>query len=306
MSTIQSALSTSKKLLVGTSDSLDSAAKRYDKSDDDSAVTLTDLFRDLDPTVSTPAITPGAEKSGNGLAVPSTLLKDPESALSDPTFDIIWKILSWPDYLSLSFWGRQIINRIVQFIAPEIGGGDIFEYLSQQIGGDWDKIALSADAFEQLGKYYVGLSECVSDTSIDLFAGWQSGAGAEAAGAFFGELRSAFAGQESVFSELNTKYTDAAWAAYHACSALLSALDAAVDAIIAAISGGETLVTLLASLVDFGTTLPAAVIEAVVTVVEAFSAAWGWMMFGVSGIVSAGALLGAATTEIEFIPLPEA
>lgn len=300
------ALSASKKLLEATGYALGTSAARYDKTEDDAAVSLGDLFRDLDPSAPTPPLTADSPPTGDAATVPSAALKEPEATLDDEAFKVIWQIVKWPDLLSVSWWARKALNEVFHLVWPGFGGDDLFEFLAEQLGGDWENIALAGDAFGNTGDYFVALSRRVHDDGVAMFAGWSAGQGASQVGEFLAEMGAAFAKQQDVFSELDTKYTDAAWAAYNACDLMLSALDAAVDAVVAELMGGVTFVTAIASLADLGATAPVALIEAVVAAVEALESAWGIMMAAVSGVIAGGALLGAATREITFVPIPAA
>jgi hypothetical protein len=141
---------------------------------------------------------------------------------------------------------------------------------------------------------------------VDVFAAWTSGEGADRAGEHFAELVAAFAAQPEVYSDLETKYTNAAWAAFGACQAMLSAIDALVDAIVAAMMGVQSLGEAIAAFFSGGATAVPAVVSAVVAAAETFSTYWGIMMAALSVTIAAGATLGSATTTIEFVPIPEA
>lgn len=296
----------SKKLLNSTATALADSARRYDETDDDAQAVIDDLFGDLDPTAVRTAISASTPQSGASCEVPSTLLVPPTSALADPTFNLIWDILNWPDYLSVSWWTRQTLNLLFNAAWPGVTGGqDIFEFLAQKLGGDWDRIALAGDAFGHLGEYYTGLAHGVNDASVDMFGGWPHGEGAQAAGEFLAELIHAFAAQQAVYDTLDEKYREAAWGAFGACNAMLSALDAVVDAIVASALAGSTAGAAITIPFTGGATISLTAVFAAGSASQAFSSAWGAMMTAVSTTIALGGTLGAATLEIEFIPLPE-
>ena len=200
-----------------------------------------------------------------------------------------------------------MLNELVQLIAPSFTGGqDVFEFLAQKISGDWDKVALAGSAFGHVGEFFEELAATLQNLAVDVFAAWTSGEGADRAGEYFAELAAAFAAQPEVYADLERKYTDAAWAAFGACEAMLSAVDAVVDGIIAFMLGGQSIGEAIAAFFSGGATAVPAIVSAVIAAMEAFSAAWGVMMTATSTAIAAGAAIGSATTTIEFVPLPEA
>ena len=303
----ESGLLRTKALMVATQSALDDVAQQFDDTELDVQVDVRNLFGDLDPTAATVPIDASTARQNLAFDSPVGALEAPESSLSDPGFEVVWNVLNWPDYLSLSYWGRQIINACVQLIAPGwTGGQDMFEFLAQQISGDWDKVALAGDAFGHVGDFFEELAAAVQNLAVDIFGAWSSGEGADRAGEYFAELVSAFAAQPDVYSDLQTKYSNAAWAAFGACQAMLSAVDTLVDAAIAAAMGVSSVAEAIAAIFTLGGMAPAAIVSAVIAAMEAFSAAWGAMMTATSAAIAAGAMIGSASTTIEFVPIPEA
>ncbi|MEV7692716.1 hypothetical protein AB0N73_05240 [Microbacterium sp. NPDC089189] len=304
---VESGLLRSKALMVATQSALDDVAQRFDDTEHDAQVDVRDLFADLDPSAATVPLDASSSRQSLAFTSPVGALVAPESSLADPAFQVVWGVINWPDYLSLSFWARQIINGVIQLVQPGwTGGQDVFEFLAQKISGDWDKVALAGSAFGHMGEFFAELSAAVQNLAVDVFAAWTSGDGADRAGEYFAELVAAFAAQPEVYGDLEAKYTNAAWAAFGACQAMLSAIDALVDAVIAAAMGVSSVAEAIAALFTLGGMAPAAIVSAVIAAVEAFSAAWGVMMTATSTAIAAGATLGSATTAIEFVPLPEA
>jgi len=304
---VESGLLRSKSLMAATQGALSDVAQRFDENEYDAQVTVRDLFGDLDPTAVTTPIDADTARQTLAFDSPVGALVAPESSLADPAFQVVWGILTWPDYLSLSFLTRKLINGAIQLVQPGwTGGQDVFEFLAQKLSGDWDKVALAGSAFGHVGDFFDELAGTVHNLAVGVFASWTSGEGADQAGEYFAELVAAFAAQPDVYSDLETKYTNAAWAAYGACQAMLSALDALVDAIIAAAMGVSSVAEAVAALFTLGGMAPAAIVTAVIAAVQAFSSAWGVMMTATSTAIAAGAVIGSATTTIEFVSIPEA
>lgn len=297
----------SRALMVATQGALNDAAKLFDDSEYDAQVSVRDLFGDLDPDAATTPIDGNTSRQALSFDSPVDALVTPESSLADPGFTVVWNIINWPDYISLSYWGRQLLNLMTQLIAPSFTGGqDVFEFLAQKLGGDWDKVALAGSAFGHVGTFFGDVAATVQNVAVDVFAAWTSGEGADRAGEYFAELAAAFAAQPEVYSDLASKYVNAAWAAFGACQAMLSLLDAAVDAIIVFAMGFSSLGEAIAAFFTGGATAVPAVVSAVIAAAEAFSSSWGIMMTVLSVTIAAGATLGSATTAIEFVPIPEA
>ncbi|NTV40301.1 MAG: hypothetical protein HGA51_10180 [Demequinaceae bacterium] len=85
-----------------------------------------------------------------------------------------------------------------------------------------------------MGHYFDAQGNAVKDAGAYLFQEWDEGAGSVAAGEYFAEYVHVLLSQDDVYRDLYTKYNDAAISAFMACSAVLSAFDACVDAVIAA------------------------------------------------------------------------
>ncbi len=305
-SNVDSGLMRAKALMAASGQALDDAARRFEENEHNVQVRVQDLFGDLDPSAGSPPSDGSTERWSFAIDAPSKALAPPESPVADPAFADVWNIINWTDYISLSYWGRQVLNALFQLLAPSITEGqDVFEFLAQKFGGDWNKVGLAGSAFGHLGEFFEGLAATTRNLSVDMFAAWTHGESADRAVEHFAKLTAAFASQPEVYGDLASKYSDAAWAAFGACQSLLSAVDATVDALIVFLMGFASIGEALAALCSGGATVAPAVMSAVIAVVEAFSSAWGTMMTTLSITVAAGATLGSVTTTIEFVPLPE-
>lgn len=99
-------------------------------------------------------------------------------------------------------------------------------------------------------------------------------------------------------------YQEIAWSSYFLCQAVYSLVDAAIDAIIAALLTGMSALELLAALFSGGATAIPGAVTAVIAIVQALSSAWGWMMTAVYGVTGLAALLGAATVSVKWAEIP--
>jgi hypothetical protein len=299
----ESSLDATKRLLSTTGDTLHSIALRYDATDADQFVSFRDLIKDLDPTVATPAITASTSPRSGAVDLPSDGLAHPEGMPGiNPVF---LAILQWPDYLSFSWWIRYLINEGLQLVMPGFAGGDIFEWLWSQIGGDWDKVYAAGDAFGHIGKYFDRLAATTEAEAVAMFQGWTEGEAAAAAGEFFAELVAAFAAQAEPYADLADKYEKAAGASYMLCQAAYSGLDALGDHLIALQLGVGSIGEAFAAFFTGGTTTPLAIASAVAAFIAELSAVWG---SAVAALMATGGvlnLLQASSMTITTIPLPE-
>lgn len=304
LATTEANLVATRTLLGAAAGALSTIARRYDQTDADQHVSLSGLFKDLDPQSTTPPITGDTARSGGSPTLPSLGLAEPGGPPdANPIF---MAILQWPDYLSFSWWLRWLINKGFQLCSPGIGGGDIFEWLWTQVGGDWDKVYAAGEAFGEIGEYFARLGDVTLDEAIAMFAGWNEGSAAEAAGQFFAEAVAAFDAQVAPYADLELKYQQASGASYMLCQAAYSGLDALADQAIASALGVSSIAEGFAALFDMGTTAPLAVASAVAAFIAELSAIWGAAVAAVLALGGLSLLAQAGGAEITLVPIPEA
>lgn len=232
-------------------------------------------------------------------ALPSTCLVEPEA----PGFEHwIFQVLAWPDYLSIGSWLRRIIGWLWGALN---GGEDPWQAIWDKIGGDYSKLGKAANAWGEFATYYTKMGQEIETRATIMFSGWYDSDGAAAAGGYFRRASEAVSNASETFTSLKRLFNDIAWSSYGFCQAIYSLIDALIDTIMAVALGGASLLELIAGLFTGGVTAIPGSVTAVIAIVEAASAAWGWMMTAVNGIVGLGALLGAATTDVEWATLPE-
>lgn len=297
-------LAATKRLLTAAADALNTIAQRYDATDDDQSVAFRNLFKDLDPNAATPPITGATAPSGGSAAQPSEGFSAPEGMPDlNPVF---LAILQWPDYLSFTWWARWLINQGFQLVWPGIGGGDIFQWLWSEVGGDWDRIYTAGSAFGQIGDYFSRLGDATRDEAIAMFQGWTQGEAATRAGEFFAEIVAAFEAQLAPYGDLELKYQKAAGSSYMLCQAAYSGLDALGDHVIALALGVGSVGEAIAALFSGGATAPMAIVSAVAAFIAELSAIWG---SAVAAVMAIGGLMNglqASSMTITSVPIPEA
>ena len=304
LETTESNLEATKRLLTAAADSLSTIAQRYDAADDDQSVAFRSLFKDLDPQRSRPPITGSTSSSGGTSGQPSEGLAPPDGL---PDIDpVMLAILQWPDYLSFTWWIRWLINKGFQLVWPDIGGGDIFEWLWSQVGGDWDKIWAAGSAFREVGGYFSRLATASKDDAVAMFQGWTEGEAATAAGEFFSELVAAFEVQLAPYVDVETKYHKAAASSAMLCMAAYSGLDALGDHVIALSLGVSSIADAFAAFFSGGATAPMAIASAVAAFLAELSAIWGAAVASVMLIGGLAHLMQSSAMAISLVPIPVA
>lgn len=292
------ALVTATKTLLGNaSTNLDQTMTEYAKGEQANLDEVARLWADLQMSEGIQPVGPTPDGGPTAGPLPSTVLVPPETNVGHWIFDV----LSWPDYLSIGSWARKILG----WIWEGVTGTDPWSWLWEWLGGDYEKIGLTGDAWSNLGEYYRALPEELLARMQIMFQGWYDSDAATAAGEYFAEAIRAIGTVSDPLSSLGKQYDNIAWSSYGFCQAIYSLIDAAIDAIVAFLMGGATILEAIAAFFSGGATAIPAAVTAVIAAVQAVSSAWGWMMTAVYGVVGLGALLGAATTEINWVTLPE-
>ena len=105
--------------------------------------------------------------------------------------------------------------------------------------------------------------------------------------------------------DLGVLYNDIAYSSFGFYQAIFSAVDAVIDGVIAKILGVGSLLEGIAAIFSGGLTAIPAIVSAVIAVICEVSSMCGWMMTAVYSFVGLCALLGAASTDVNWVTLPE-
>nr|WP_159087313.1 hypothetical protein [Tessaracoccus timonensis] len=209
----------------------------------------------------------------------------------------VFKILDWPSYMSVTGWLRRIIN----FLAfPFTGGRDLWEWLYSNLGGEWRLVEEAAFIWDLMGQFFVDLGTELETRMQIMFTGWYDSDAATTAGEYFREACSALASVNGPMSDLGDKYMAVATSSFGWCQAIYSGVDAIVDAVVAALLAG----TSIAEILSGALALPG-VVTAIIAVVKAVAAAWGYAMAAAYAMLGIGAGLGAVLKQVEWVTLPE-
>lgn len=228
----------------------------------------------------------------------------PSTGLEAPHTDVdhwIFQILSWPDYLSVGSWARKIFG----WIWGAFTGKDPWQDLWGWLGGDWKAVGLAGDAWKQLSTFTDDLGEELVTRMQLMFQGWYDSESATACGTYFAQAAEAINESRDPLSRLGELCNDIAWSSYFLCQGVYSLIDAAIDAIVAFLLGGTSVLEAVAAFFSGGATAIPAAATAIIAAIEALSAAWGAMMTAVYLIAGLGALLGAALVDITWVAVPE-
>ena len=292
-------VSGSRTLLNNAKLHVDSTVKAYADTENTNTDEVAKIWNALEKDPNLSPVGPASPGATAG-PQPSTGLKPPDSK----TDHWIWNVLGWPDYLSIGSWARTLLNQIFSLF----GISDVWAWLWEWIGGDFNKIGDVADAWFNLETYYKALgSELMNRMSI-MFTGWYDSADATAAGDYFAKAAKVLGGMDGVpqpLHDLGVLYNDIAYSSFGFYQAIFSAVDAVIDGVIAKILGVGSLLEGIAAIFSGGLTAIPAIVSAVIAVICEVSSMCGWMMTAVYSFVGLCALLGAASTDVNWVTLPE-
>ncbi len=292
-------VSGSRTLLNNAKLHVDSTVKAYADTENTNTDEVAKIWNALEKNPKLSPVGPASAGASAG-PLPSAGLKPPDSK----TDDWIWKVLSWPDYLSISSWARTLLN----YIASLFGIADLWAWLWEWIGGDFNKISCVSSAWFNLEAYYRELGSELKNRMSIMFTGWYDSADATAAGDYFAKAAKVLGGTGGVpqpLHNLGDLYNTVSLSSFWFYQAIFSAVDALVDQTIAAIFEAGSLMTAIAAIFSGGLTAIPAAIAAFIALMSQVSAMWGWMMTAVYGYTGLIALLGAATTDVNWVTLPE-
>jgi hypothetical protein len=289
-------------LLSHASAHLSSTLEDYARTNNDARTDIRSIFAELDTTDTTPPLGPTPTGHGTRGPLPGSGLKLPYSEMMDPA---LFNILSWADWLSASGLIRKFINWVVNEIAP--GTGDIFENLYAKLGGHWDQINKVSDAWSNIERYFVELSDELRARMQIMFEGWggDDAIGAQQAGEYFSDVvRSLYKASDQYWS-LARLYRDIAYASWGLFQALWAGIDAAVDAFVAAYFEAESIGALVLAVFTGGATAVPAAAAAIFGVVEAAASGWSQIMSLFYSLETIFSLLDAMLVDVQFVTLPE-
>lgn len=209
----------------------------------------------------------------------------------------IFNVLDWPSYMSVSGWVRRIINFLAR---PFTGGADLWEMAFRYLGGDWRAVEHASFIWQVMGQFFVDLGDELDTRMQIMFTGWYDSDAATAAGEYFRQACSALASVNGPMVDLMEKYAAVAASSFGFCQAIYTGIDAAVDAVVAALLAGTSILEILSGVLA----LPG-VVTAILAAVKAIGVAWGYAMLLAYAMLAIAAGVDAAMKQIEWVTLPE-
>lgn len=231
--------------------------------------------------------------------LPSEVLAPPETWVNS----WIFKIVSWPDYLSIGSWARKIFTWIWQWSTGK--DGDPWQILWSWIGGDWEAVGKASDAWKNLSGFVEALSDEVTVRMQLMFEGWYDSAAATACGSYFAQAAEAISSGGEPLTELGNLCNHIAWSSFYLYQGIFSLIDAAIDAIVAFLAGGSSIGEAIAALFSGGTTAIPAAASAIIAIIQALSAVWGATITVVYMITGLGELLATVLNDVKWVDVPE-
>ena len=213
----------------------------------------------------------------------------------------IWDVMSWTDWIP----GFSLARKAITWVCSWFGLEDPFAKASQWLVGDWMALDECSQGWDLIGEFFTDMGDELRCRMQLMFEGWYEDAAATAAGEYFATAVDAIQGAQAPLSQLADQYHDAAVAAFGFHNAIWSLVDAVVDAVITMLLTGGTFLEALAAPFTGGTTAVTGVLTAIYAALEAISAAFGAAMALANLMMGIGATIGAYTTEIEWVTLPE-
>lgn len=285
------------KLLGNAGDHLGATMVEYAKGEQANLDTVSQLWAALEMSEGLQPVGPPPTSGLTPGPLPSTVLQEPTTQVGHWVFDV----LSWPDLLSAGSWVRKIISAVWEFCT----GVEPWTWLWEWLGGDFEQIGVVADAWKNLSEYFSALPEELGVRMQIMFEGWYDSDAATAAGGYFAEAIKALGECQDPLGSLAQLYGNVAWSSFGFFQMIYSLVDAAIDTVITFLLSGATVLEAIAAFFSGGAAAVPATVTAVLAAVQAVSAAWGWMMTAVYGVLGFAALLGAAVTDVTWVTLPE-
>lgn len=291
-------------LVVGTSKLLGNAGTHlqktmteYSNGEQANLDAIKDLWAALERTEELQPIGPPPDGVVSPGPMPSSVLVAPINHFED----WIWDVYNWPSYLP----GTGLIRTIFEWLFQAFTGSDPWIWLMEWLSGDFEHIALAADTWGNLARYFAELPEGVHVRMANMFHGWYDSAAADAAGGYFAEVAAALGSVEDPLTSLSSLYTHVAGSSYSFFQAIYGFFDAAMDALIAAAFGASGILELLATPFTAGSSFVAGVISLIVAIIAAVAALWDRVFSVAYQIMSIVAFIGAALTTVDWVTLPE-
>lgn len=153
---------------------------------------------------------------------PADVLTPPVAEAPIP--DLVNNILGAKQYISTSYWIGELMDLIWGF--------NPFEYVAEQVAGDWNAAAEASDALNKLAEFNTRYSEIVAGSAGALIpADWDGNAAARAE-IYFASLSQALAAQVGALANVGDQFRTLAAGMQEMAQALQSLCQDLLDALI--------------------------------------------------------------------------
>lgn len=285
------------RLLTNASTHVQGTMNEYAKGEQTNLDIVNDLWVALEMREGIEPVGPLPTGSVSPGPLPSTSLVAPYSDINHWALNIY----NWPDYLSTTGLASKILNWIVEGLF----GTSLNDWLWEWLGGDYEQIDVTSDAWRNLMEYFVALPLELLVRMQNMFQGWYDSAAATTAGAYFAEAGAALGSVQDPLGSMAGLYHSTAMSSKSFMEATFSLLDAALEAVIAFLAGTLTAGGAVGAFFTFGLSAIPASATAVIAIKETAAAFWKAIMTAIYAGAGFGFLMEAAATEINWVSLPE-
>ncbi|CAM2947816.1 hypothetical protein SAXI111661_10110 [Saccharomonospora xinjiangensis] len=153
---------------------------------------------------------------------PASVLVEPRS--SDPIPDLLENVIGISQYISVSYWVGQAIDLIFD-VNP-------FEWIAQQLAGDWEKVQEAGVALEKLSEFNAVLSSVITSELETVSSDWEGNA-FDSAGNYFSDLARTIEGQQGTLKAMGKEFEQTAIGMYETANSMKGFLEMLMDLLIA-------------------------------------------------------------------------
>lgn len=254
------------RLLGAVARNLQTAQTRYDQTEQDNVVSVSDIFSKLDSANPTRDL--GAHGSADtfGTLLPGAEIPGPENFEGVPEWAQLLIELGG-SLVSPGYWANKIIEWTFG-VNPQA-------WFVEQFTGDWQGVTMAGDAFTKVGDYWTAMATTLADDCGVLFRGWE-GEAADSAQSYFQRLIEAHAQMAAPLAQIGSQY--------HACGVGMYFTAAGVGALLGTlmdmVAGAAVLAAAIAVATASGVGAPAALvmIEGLLVWLEAIMGVWATVL----------------------------
>ena len=251
------------RLLGSVARNLQTAQARYDGTEADNLVAVSDIFTALGAPSTGVDLAQHGSATSFGTSQPASEIPSPQSFEGIPDWaDLIMK-LGGP-LISLDEWTTRILQWTM--------GVNPKQWFVEQFTGDWKGVTAAGDAFDKLGDYWTAMSQTLADDVGVLFRGWQGDA-ADGAQAYFRRLIDAHEQMATPLHAIGSQYHGCGVGMYFSAKAAGTLVSTIVNLLV---PGAALLACACAvsAATGIGAPAAAAMLEALQAMIQAIIGVW--------------------------------